>query len=68
MGVEILNFQSLKKANKLAKKISEKENVTEYIHRRPNHMTDRIDRLSAPALSEIHRFPMLSITPPGSLT
>jgi|TARA_B100001971_G_scaffold214448_1_gene252000 spore coat polysaccharide biosynthesis protein SpsF len=35
MGVEILNFQSLKKANRLAKNNYEKEHVTAYIYRRP---------------------------------
>ena len=35
MGVEILNFQSLKKANKLTKNRYEKEHVTAYIYKRP---------------------------------
>ena len=35
MGVEILNFQSLKKANKLTKNSYEKEHVTAYIYKRP---------------------------------
>ena len=35
MGVEILNFQSLKKANKLTNDGYEKEHVTAYIYKRP---------------------------------
>jgi spore coat polysaccharide biosynthesis protein SpsF (cytidylyltransferase family) len=35
MGVDILNFQSLKKANNLAKNSFEKEYVTVYIKNRP---------------------------------
>ena len=35
MGVDILNFQSLKKANNLAKNSFEKEHVTVYIKNRP---------------------------------
>ena len=35
MGVEILNFQSLKKANKLTKNSYDKEHVTPYIYKNP---------------------------------
>ena len=35
MGVEILNFQSLKKANKLTKNSYDKEHVTAYIYKNP---------------------------------
>ena len=35
MGVEILNFQSLKKANKLTKNSYDKEHVTAYIYKSP---------------------------------
>ncbi len=35
MGVEIVNFESLKKANKLTKNSHEKEHVTAYIYKRP---------------------------------
>ena len=35
MGVEILNIQSLKKANSLVRNISEKEHVTAYIYKNP---------------------------------
>ena len=35
MGVEILNFQSLEKANKSASNVHEKEHVTPYIYKRP---------------------------------
>ena len=36
MGVEIVNFESLKKANKLTNNSYEKEHVTAYIYKRPN--------------------------------
>ena len=35
MGVEILNFQSLKKANKITKNSYDKEHVTPYIYKNP---------------------------------
>ena len=51
MGVEILNMQSLKKANKLVKNISEKEHVTAYIYKNPKKFKIKNIRLKKKLLN-----------------